>query len=84
MLWKEPLSTIEWCITPMQYADHHRHCSTFLNPSLAERFDCDPLAIFDPRLSILENCRHSEAQGIADVVSAIVENPQLQSKTARQ
>jgi hypothetical protein len=53
-------------ITPMKDADHYRHCSTFLNPSLAERFDYDPLATFDPLLSIQENCWHSEAQGIAD------------------
>ena len=53
-------------ITPMKDADHYRHCATFLNPSLAERFDYDPLETFDPELSIQENCWHSEAQGLAD------------------
>ncbi len=53
-------------ITPMKDADHFRHCSTFLNPSLAERFDYDPIETFDPQLSIQENCWHSEAQGFAD------------------
>ena len=28
-------------IIPMKDADHFRHCKTFLNPSLAERFDYD-------------------------------------------
>lgn len=53
-------------ITPMKDADHYRHCSRFLNPSLAERFDYDPLDTFEPELSIHENCWHSEAQGLAD------------------
>ena len=52
-------------ITPMNDADHYRHCTTFLNPSLAERFNYDPLDTFDPQLSIHENCWHSEAQGLA-------------------
>jgi hypothetical protein len=53
-------------IAPMKDADHYRHCATFLNPSLAERFDHDPLETFDQELSIQENCWHSEAQGLAD------------------
>jgi len=53
-------------ITPMDDADHYRHCTTFLNPSLGSRFEYDTLETFDPQLSIQENCWHSEAQGIAD------------------
>jgi hypothetical protein len=53
-------------ITPMNDADHYRHCTTFLNPSLGSRFGYDTLETFDPQLSIHQNCWHSEAQGIAD------------------
>jgi len=53
-------------IIPMKDADHFRHCKMFLNPSLAERFDYDPIDGFDPQLSIQENCWHSEGNGQAD------------------
>jgi len=53
-------------IIPMKDADHFRHYKTFLNPSLAERFDYDPIDGFDPQLSIQENCWHSEGAGQAD------------------
>jgi type IV secretion system protein TrbE len=53
-------------ITPMNDADHYRHCTTFLNPSLSSRFEYDALETFDSQLSIQQNCWHSEAQGIAD------------------
>ena len=53
-------------IIPMKDADHFRHYKTFLNPSLAERFDYDPIDGFDPLLSIQENCWHSEGNGQAD------------------
>jgi hypothetical protein len=53
-------------ITPMNDADHYRHCTTFLNPSLSSRFEYDTLETFDSQLSIQQNCWHSEAQGIAD------------------
>ena len=53
-------------VIPMKDADHFRHCKTFLNPSLAERFDYDPIDGFDPQLSIQENCWHSEGAGQAD------------------
>jgi hypothetical protein len=53
-------------IIPMKDADHFRHYKTFLNPSLAERFDYDPIDGFDPQLSIQENCWHSEGSGQAD------------------
>jgi hypothetical protein len=50
----------------MNDADHYRNCATFLNPSLAARFDYDTLTTFHPELSIQENCWHSEAQGLQD------------------
>jgi hypothetical protein len=53
-------------ITPMKDADHFRHYKSFLNPSLAERFDYDPIDGFDSELSIQENCWHSEGNGQAD------------------
>ena len=53
-------------IKPMKDADHFRHYKTFLNPSLAERFDYDPIDGFDPELSIQENCWHSEGNGQQD------------------
>jgi len=53
-------------VIPMKDADHFRHYKTFLNPSLAERFDYDPTEGFDPALSIQENCWHSEGNGQAD------------------
>ncbi|MBA3833976.1 MAG: hypothetical protein H0X34_19225 [Chthoniobacterales bacterium] len=51
-------------IVPMSDADHYRHCSRFLNPSLGSRFEYDPIETFDSQLSIQENCWHSEAQGL--------------------
>lgn len=53
-------------IIPMTDADHYRHCATFLNPSLAERFDYDPTDAFLPELTIHENCWLSEATGQND------------------
>lgn len=53
-------------ITPMTDADHYRHLTTFLNPSIAERIDYDPLDSFDPERSIQENCWHSEGTGQTD------------------
>jgi type IV secretion system protein TrbE len=53
-------------ISPMKDADHFRHYKAFLNPSLAERFDYDPIDGFDPELSIQENCWHSEGNGQQD------------------
>src|SRR6478672_11990419 len=38
-------------IAPMGDPDHYRHTSRFLNPSLAERFDFDPLNTYVPELS---------------------------------
>jgi type IV secretion system protein TrbE len=53
-------------IKPMTDADHFRHFKSFLNPSLGERFDYDPIGGFDPELSIQENCWHSEGNGQQD------------------
>ncbi len=53
-------------IDPTTDADHYRHTSRFLNPSLAERFDFDPLDTYVPELSIQENCWHSEANGLPE------------------
>jgi type IV secretion system protein TrbE len=53
-------------IEPMGDAEHYRHTSRFLNPSLAERFDFDPLDTYVPELSIQENCWHSEANGLTE------------------
>ena len=50
----------------MKDADHYRHYTAFLNPTLADRFDYDPIDAFDPSLSIQENCWHSEANGQTD------------------
>jgi hypothetical protein len=50
----------------MKDADHFRHYKAFLNPSLAERFDYDPIDGFDPELSLHENCWHSEGNGQPD------------------
>jgi len=53
-------------IIPMTDANHYRHFASFLNPSLAGRFNYDPLETFDPSLSIQENCWHCEGGGQAD------------------
>jgi hypothetical protein len=53
-------------ILPMTDADHYRHYESFLNPSLAERFNYEPLDTFEPSLSIQENCWQSEGNGQAD------------------
>jgi hypothetical protein len=53
-------------VTPMKDADHYRHYSTFLNPSLGSRFDYDTIETFDSELSIQENCWLSEAQGLTE------------------
>ena len=53
-------------VLPMSNLDHFKHYKTFLNPSLAERFDFDPTADFQPELSIQENCWHSEGNGQGD------------------
>ncbi|MCI0539168.1 MAG: hypothetical protein L0Z50_28505 [Verrucomicrobiales bacterium] len=47
-------------------ADHFRHFKSFLNPTLADRFDYDALDGFAPDLSIQENCWHSDGNGQQD------------------
>jgi hypothetical protein len=42
-------------ITPMGDAEHYRTLVTAINPSLAKRFGYDPVAQFEPSLSIQEN-----------------------------
>jgi len=46
--------------------DHFKHYKTFLNPSLADRFDFDAAQDFQPELSVQENCWHSEGNGQSD------------------
>lgn len=53
-------------VIPMTDADHFRHYKAFLNPTLADRFDYDPIEGFAPELSIQENCWHSEGNGQPD------------------
>jgi len=53
-------------IAPMNDADHYRHFSSFLNPSLSDRFDYDPIETFDPSESIQANCWHSEGAAQED------------------
>ena len=53
-------------VLPMTDLDHFKHYKTFLNPSLADRFDFDAANDFLPELSIQENCWHSEGNGQSD------------------
>jgi hypothetical protein len=53
-------------VLPMSDLDHFKHYKSFLNPSLAERFDFDPANDFQPDFSIQENCWHSEGNGQSD------------------
>jgi hypothetical protein len=65
-LLKEIFASAGSRVLPMSDLDHFKHYKTFLNPSLAERFDFDPSADFQPELSIQENCWHSEGNGQSD------------------
>ncbi len=53
-------------IVPMTDLDHFRHYLRFLNPSLDDLFDYDFAAVFEPELSIQENCWHGEGNGQSD------------------
>jgi type IV secretion system protein TrbE len=53
-------------VLAMNDTDHFKHYKTFLNPSLADRFDFDAAADFQPELSIQEGCWHSEGNGQTD------------------
>lgn len=54
-------------VEPMDDLAHFTYCSKFLNPSLAERFDYDFTAQFNPKLSLQENCWHSDGVGLQNV-----------------
>ena len=65
-LLKEIFASAGSRVLPMTDLDHFKHYKTFLNPSLAERFDFDAARDFSPELSIQENCWHSEGNGQGD------------------
>jgi hypothetical protein len=65
-LLKEIFGSTGTRVLPMSDLDHFKHYKSFLNPSLADRFDFDPAADFSPELSIQENCWHSEGNGQSD------------------
>ena len=69
-------------IIPMSDADHFRHFTAYLNPSLAERFNYDALETFDPSLSIQENCWHSEGNG--QVISVSLDKQKLKASVPNQ
>src|SRR5213594_1832246 len=53
-------------ILPMSDLDPFRHYQRFLNHSLNDRFDYEPVDEFATGLSIQENCCHSEGNGQND------------------
>jgi hypothetical protein len=65
-LLKEIFASAGTRVLPMSDLDHFKHYKTFLNPSLADRFDFDASQDFVPELSIQENCWHSEGNGQSD------------------
>jgi hypothetical protein len=65
-LLKEIFASAGSRVLPMTDLDHFRHYKTFLNPSLADRFDFNCAEDFQPELSIQENCWHSEGNGQSD------------------
>ena len=65
-LLKEIFASAGTRVLPMTDLDHFKHYKTFLNPSLADRFDFDAAGDFLPELSIQENCWHSEGNGQSD------------------
>lgn len=54
-------------VTPMDDLTHFTYYSKFLNPSLAERFDVDFAAQFNPALTIQENCWNGDGVGLQKV-----------------
>ncbi len=54
-------------VTPMSDQEHFTYFSKFLNPSLAERFDHDFAAQFNPELTIQENCWNSDGVGLEKI-----------------
>jgi hypothetical protein len=65
-LLKEIFASAGSRVLPMSDLDHFKHYKTFLNPSLADRFDFNAAEDFLPELSIQENCWHSEGNGQSD------------------
>ena len=65
-LLKEIFASAGTRVLPMTDLDHFKHYKTFLNPSLADRFDFDAAQDFQPELSVQENCWHSEGNGQSD------------------
>ena len=65
-LLKEIFASAGSRVLPMTDLDHFKHYKTFLNPSLADRFDFNCADDFQPELSIQENCWHSEGNGQGD------------------
>lgn len=53
-------------VRPMDDLDHFDFLHRFLNPSLDQRPDLDSKALFDPELSIHENCWHGDGIGQPD------------------
>jgi len=56
----------ETTVRPMDDLEHCACLRRFLNPGLAARGQEDPAAVFDPSLSIQENCWHGEGIGQPD------------------
>lgn len=54
-------------VTPMGDAEHFVYCKKFLNPSLADRFDLDFDAQFNPALSLQENCWNSDGVSLPKI-----------------
>ena len=54
-------------VTPMDDFAHFTYYSKFLNPSLADRFDADFPAQFNPALSIQENCWNADGVGLQKI-----------------
>jgi len=54
-------------VTPMDDLAHFAYCQKFLNPSLADRFDVDTAAQFNPALSIQENCWNGDGVGLEKI-----------------
>jgi type IV secretion system protein TrbE len=51
-------------VAPMGDSEHFAYYLKFLNPSLADRFDVDYAAQFNPALTIQENCWNSDGVGL--------------------
>jgi len=51
-------------VTPMDDLAHFAYSQRFLNPSLADRYDLDTAAQFNPVLSIQENCWNGDGVGL--------------------